>query len=242
VTRERPDDIAIATVTLVRDAQETPLLRRSVRALTRLGFRMFVCDGGSGDEFAAFLRELPNLSLVAANGSGLVGQVRASTAAAARSGAATVVYTEADKEEFFERSLAAFAGTLVTHDSARVTVAARSPSALGTFPSMQRFTETAINQLCERFLGPHGDYSYGPFAMSASLVPFIEQADDDLGWGWRHFIFAIAHRLGHQIVHVPGDYACPADQRDDDEPERLHRLRQLGQNVRGLEAGLGKKL
>jgi hypothetical protein len=203
---------------------------------------MFVCDGGSGGEFAAFLGGLPNLSIVPANGSGLVGQVRASTAAAARSGAPIVVYTEADKEEFFERGLAAFAGTLLTHDSAGVTLAARSSSAFETFPSMQRFTEGAINQLCERFLGPHGDYSYGPFAMPASLAPFIEHADDDLGWGWRHFIFAIAHRLGHQIAHVSGDYACPADQREDDERERLHRLRQLGQNVRGLEAGVRKQL
>jgi hypothetical protein len=231
-------DIAIATMTLVRGVEEEPLLRRSMEALTRQGRHVFVSDGGSGDAFVGFLRSLANVTIVSPTAPGLVGQVRASLAAAAGSGAGAVFYTESDKQVFFESSLREFVERIPRGESTGLRLAARSPQALSTFPAIQQFTEGVINDLCARFLRERGDYSYGPFLLPVELVRYVDRAADDLGWGWRHFIFAIAHRLGHRIRHVPGDYACPRDQRGEDDRERLHRLRQLAQNVRGLEAGL----
>jgi hypothetical protein len=60
----------------------------------------------------------------------------------------------------------------------------------------------------------------------------------DLGWGWRHFAFGAARRLGYRVVLVEGEYACPADQRLEDDGERLHRARQLAQNIEGLLRGM----
>jgi hypothetical protein len=231
-------DLAVATVTLVRDEDEEPLLRRSMEALARVGRPVFVSDGGSDDGFVSFLRSLPNVTGIEPAGSGLVGQVRGSLAAAAASGARFVLYTESDKQEFFETRLPAFIGHLAADESLGVMLAARSPSAFSTFPPMQRFTESTINDLCEGFFGARGDYSYGPFLLRSALVPYVPHTAADLGWGWRHFLFAIAHRLGHSIVHVPDDSACPDDQREENDRDRLHRLRQLAQNVRGLEAGM----
>ena len=105
-------DVAVATMTLVRDEDEEPLLRHSMEALARVGRPVFVSDGGSGDGFVSFLRSLPNVTAVEAGGTGLVGQVRGSLAAAARSGARFVLYTESDKQEFFETRLPAFIGHL----------------------------------------------------------------------------------------------------------------------------------
>jgi hypothetical protein len=237
-----PADLAIATMTLVRDPEEAPLLRRSMEALARTGLPVFVSDGGSGEGLVAFLRSLPNVSTVAPAAAGLVGQVRASLAAAARSGAPFVLYTESDKQNFFDTSLRAFIDRTPRHGSPGVTLAARSERALATFPPMQRFTETTINELCGQLLGEPGDYSYGPFVLPSDLVAYVDRAADDLGWGWRHFIFAIAHRLGRTIRLDAGDHACPEDGRPEDEGDRLHRLRQLAQNVRGLEAGLLQQL
>jgi len=234
-------DVALATMTLVRDENEEPLLRRAMETLAGAGRPLFVSDGGSGSRFVAFLRSLPNVTVVGPVSTGLVGQVRGSLAAAARSGARWVLYTESDKLEFFETRLPA----LFTHDAAEPTgllLAARSPSAFATFPPMQRFTEGTMNDLCGRFFGAFGDYSYGPFLLPADLVAYVEHAAVDLGWGWRHFIFALAHRLGHPIVHVADESTCPYDQRDEDDGERLHRLGQLAQNVRGLEAGMSLRL
>ena len=39
-----------------------------------------------------------------------------------------------------------------------------------------------------------------------------------------------------RIVLVPGDFECPLNQREEDQAERLHRVRQLEQNCRGLAA------
>ena len=231
-------DVAIATMTLVRDAEEERLLRRSLEALAGHGRPVFVSDGGSGGAFVASLRSLANVTVVLPAAPGLVGQVRGSLSAAARSGARFVVYTESDKRAFFESGLHEFIERIPSPDSRGLTLAARSQRALSTFPSIQQFTEGVINELCGRFLGERGDYSYGPFLLPAELVPYVERAPDDLGWGWRHFSFAIAQRLGHRVRQAAGDYECPDDQRGEDDRERLHRLRQLAQNVRGLEAGL----
>jgi hypothetical protein len=57
---------------------------------------------------------------------------------------------------------------------------------------------------------------------------------DDAGWGWRPFVFALAARMGLGVTLLEGDYLCPPDQRGEDAGERLHRIRQLQQNVRGL--------
>jgi hypothetical protein len=233
-----PARVAIATMTLVRDGGEERLLRRSMEALAGAGYPVFVSDGGSGQEFVAFLQALRGVTVVPPSSAGLVGQMRASMAAAAATGAGFVVYTESDKEKFFQAGLRTFTGSLHVADPPGLVLASRSNAAFKTFPRTEQITEAAVNDLYERFFGSRGDYSYGPFALRADLVRFVEHAADDLGWGWRHFIFAIAHRLGHGVVHQSDDYSCPADQQGEDQHERLHRVRQLWQNVRGLEAGL----
>ena len=234
----RQADATIATVTLVREPGEDERLRRALSSLDRVDLPLFVCDGGSGADFVAFLRSLPRTTVVDAVESGLVGQVRASLFAAYRSGARFVLYAEADKEEFFDRRLATFLQHAATDDDSGVVLAARSDSAFVTFPPAQRFAEGTVNRLCGEFFGVKGDYSYGPFLLRCDLAVHADRAGKDLGWGWRHLVFAVAHRLGAKIVHVEDDHTCPEDQRAEDDVERLHRLRQLGQNVNGLLAGL----
>lgn len=103
-----------------------------------------------------------------------------------------------------------------------------------TFPPIQRYTEGVINHLCGELIGVSCDYSYGPFLLNSMLLPSVEAMEPTLGWGWRHFILRTAHRLGHRVVPVIGDYPCPDDQRTEDDEERAHRMRQLSENVLGL--------
>lgn len=234
----RPE-IAVATITLVREPSEAELLRASLTALARIGIPVFVCDGGSGDGFLAFLRALPDVTVVPSTRRGLVGQVRAAMIAASEGQPDYVLYTEADKLQFFQRHLRAFIAHAPLDTNPGAVLAARSAAALGTFPPMQQHTEGTINKLCGDFLRVEGDYSFGPFLLRNDLVPHVDRIEsDDLGWGWRHFIFAIAHRLKLPLTHITEDFFCPEDQRHEDERERLHRVRQLGQNVNGLLAGL----
>jgi hypothetical protein len=234
----RAEGIAIATPTLVRDAGEGPLLRSALASLAALDLPLFVCDGGSGGDFLGYLRTLSRTTLVPPSGTGLVAQVKGSLRAAQATGARFVLYTEPDKRAFFEQKLGTFLGRAPLDDNVGVVIAGRSSSSFATYPRTQRFAEETINRLTGEHCGVDGDYSYGPLLLHHSIVPFIDAAGAELGWGWRHFIFAVTHRLGRKVVHIEDDLPCPDDQRVDDERERLHRLRQLGQNVNGLLAGV----
>jgi hypothetical protein len=61
----------------------------------------------------------------------------------------------------------------------------------------------------------------------------------DIGWGWRFFLLAVARRLGFPIRRFVADLPCPPEQRgEDDTRSCIYRMEQLAQNVRGLALGL----
>jgi hypothetical protein len=95
-------------------------------------------------------------------------------------------------------------------------------------------TENAINECCKEVIEKNIDYCYGPFLFNGQLVAFLDALDNNCGWGWRPFLFAIAHRLGYRIESFEDDFNCPLDQREDNETERIYRMKQLTQNIDGL--------
>jgi hypothetical protein len=228
-------DLAVATITLARDPAEEELLLRSLTLLSERGWPVFVADGGSPDRFVARIGALEHVVLVAPARRGLVAQVDASVRAACASGALRVLYTEPDKHDFFAHRLDGFVRDASV--ASGVAIASRSDAAFATFPPMQRTAETAINAVCARLVGRDGDYCYGPFLLDPALALHFDAIPDDLGWGWRFVMFVAAHRAGLGVELVEGAFECPADQRDESERERLYRISQLEQNVRGVLTG-----
>jgi hypothetical protein len=225
-------------MTLARDEGDEHAL---VAALTQLAASaaapVFVADGGSRASFVDRLRALP-VHVVPVRGRGLVAQVRAALSAAAGAGA-RVLYTEPDKHDFFARHLGEFLAAAPSCNAA-IVLGARSAPAFATFPAFQQLTESTFNQLCAEFVGVRTDYLYGPFLVDAPLVARIGSVADTVGWGWRPFLFATAAREGQRVASIVGDYECPPAQRGDE--ERLHRLRQLQQNVAGLLAATSSRV
>ena len=232
--RER---VCVSTVTWARDENEGRLLRTSLLQLARSNLPIVIADKESDPAFRDFLESHGQFEVVPPGGPSLVGQVQASLAAAA-TGADFILYTESDKELFFRDGLPEFLDRADLHPRAGAVLAARSDAGFSTFPPLQRLTERTINELCGEFIGTPGDYSYGPFVLNRDLVPRVAHVPADAGWGWRHYMFAWAARLGYTLSHIAGDYACPPDQRQEDEGERLHRVRQLQQNIQGLLLGI----
>jgi hypothetical protein len=226
--------VTVATMTWVRTPKEEALLRQALTSLAACALPVAVADRGTSRDFLHFLERSPKFSVTVPADTGLVAQIKASVRAAAVHGSRFILYTEPDKQFFFERRLAALLEAASDRPDASVILASRSPESLLTFPSMQRYTEGVINDLCGELIGVECDYSYGPFLFSRTLLPFVEAMEPTLGWGWRHFMFRTAHRQGHRIVPLIGDYPCPDDQRTEDDEERAHRMRQLSQNVLGL--------
>jgi hypothetical protein len=225
-------DVAIATMTLARDAHEQELLRAALRELAAAGVPVYVTDGGSGVDLVNELRRLPNVTLCDRVADGLWPQVHRSLEAARNSGARFVLYTEPDKKDFFGERLETFIADAVDDRESGVVLASRSQASLATFPPFQQYTESVINRCCAEVIGESFDYSYGPFLLQPAIVDRLDGLEDRIGWGWRTFTFGIAHRLGLRVEQLLNGCACPADQRDD--AQRIYRMSQLAQSVEGV--------
>jgi len=234
-------EVCIATIAFARDDEEDALIRRAMQHLAATGLPVVVSDGGSSPALLEFITHLPGVTLVKPPTRGLVPQVKAALATAAALDTPFVLYTEGDKAEFFERHLADFVSRAPSENDVGVTVAARSEASFATFPPLQRYCEHALAHLTAQVTRVAGDYSYGPFVMHRALVDDMRDVPDDLGWGWRHFMFANAALRGRRVTHITGDYDCPMDQRHEGEHERIHRLRQLSQSVEGLVLALQRR-
>lgn len=233
------NEIVVATITWARNLEEEQALLSALRHLARRGLSVVVADGGSGPSFLLRLKELPKLTLVEAGRSDVFSQARLSLTAASEMGAEYVLYTEPDKEWFFEHALSEFVSAAQDFARAGVVFPSRSAESFATYPASQRYAESVINHLCAETTGIEADYSYGPMLIRRDLLPYTRMLWEDVGWGWRHFVFGVAHRLGRRLVPWPAELPCPPQQRDDSAAERLHRLRQLSENVRGLVSALG---
>jgi hypothetical protein len=229
-----PADVTVATMTWARSAAEADLVERGLSALHRLGLHVTVADRGTDAAFLARLNTRSGLDVTVTTRPGLVAQIQDSFALAARHDTRFLLYTEPDKLPFFETGLPAFVREAPADEDVGIVIAARSPRSFDTFPPMQRYTETVVNDLCARMIGAATDYCYGPFLMHRSLVAHIAALPQQLGWGWRPSTFLAARRQGLRVVARMDDYPCPPDQRDEDDRERAHRLQQLSDNVLGL--------
>jgi hypothetical protein len=229
-------DIAVATITLARQPSEERLLLSSLEALSRVGLRVAVADGGSPAPFVKALRQLPGLKVrVVREPRSLLRQVRTAFDCAREWRTKALLYTEPDKEDFFSTHLVRVLRESLEGNFAHgVSVAARSPEAFLTFPVTQRLTEDVLNRLCGALTGVHTDYSYGPFVLEPRMADYLDTLPDDIGWGWRPFVFALAGRLNHPVSSVVGDFVCPEADRAESAADRTHRMRQLAQNVAGL--------
>jgi hypothetical protein len=230
----KKSELSIATMTWARDSREEGRLRESLSHLAEFKLPTFVTDGGSAKPFIEFLHSFPHFKVLETDGPGVWPQVRRSIRAARESAAPFILYTEPDKLEFFRDNLQPFIGEAPEDEGAGVVIAARSPAGFSTFPEFQRFTETTINRCCAEVTGRQGDYTYGPFILNRGLVPCLNDVAENIGWGWRPYVFAMAHRRGYRMEFSVKDFPCPSEQQEDSQAERIYRMRQLSQSIEGL--------
>ena len=227
-------------MTFSRDAAEDKLLRESLALLAAYKMPVYITDGGSPDSFLQFLQGFPQFKVVQAQKKGLMAQVSSSLAAASASEKPFILYTEPDKKFFFQ-ALPTFLEQ-VPPEAPGIFLASRSAVGFGSYPSFQQMTETCVNNCCTEATGHFLDYTYGPFLMHRRLAPCMAPVQEDIGWGWRPYVFVTAKRLGLQLAEYRDDYLCPPEQQSDSAAERLYRMRQLEQSVRGIVLATGAPL
>jgi hypothetical protein len=222
--------VSVATISWARNEQEEQVLETSLQCLADFGLPVYITDGGSSPRFLQFLHTFSNFTVLYAKG--LWPQAKASITLAAKE-TEFVLYTEPDKLDFFSMYLSKMVQQ-EWHESTGVILASRSSKGFSTFPIFQQLTEHTINQCCKEIIGKNIDYCYGPFLFNSRLMLFMDSIKDDCGWGWRPYLFTIAHRLSLTIQSYQDDFSCPPDQRIDNEAERIYRMKQLTQNLNGL--------
>ena len=228
------DQLAIATITLARNEEEENLLRKALSELARMGLTTYITDGGSTENFKTFLKTFPNFKLADTTIAGVFAQARNSLNDAYNSGSPFILYTEPDKFDFFATSLNRCITEISVGTQTGIVNAARTEYAFQTFPAFQQMTETTINNCCAEVTGVSADFTYGPFLMNRDVVPQLRHITQDIGWGWRPYVFNIAKRMGLTICPYTGDFLCPSDQRKDNPAERIYRMRQLKENIDGI--------
>jgi hypothetical protein len=235
-------NLSIATITWARDEAEENLLRKSLQQLASLQIPVHITDGGSGPAFLDFLRSVPHFRLLQVKEKGVWAQAKNSLFEAYRSGSEFILYTEPDKYDFFFRWLSPMLNEVPVNAQSGIILASRLSAGFDTFPPFQRMTETTINNCCAEVVGKPLDYTYGPFVLNRKLVTYLDLVQEDIGWGWRPFTFIVASRLGYNVEAYEAGFSCPPEQRKDDPEERLYRMRQLEQNIRGIVLAASSEL
>jgi hypothetical protein len=227
-------ELSIATICWARDDEEEKLLRQSLQQLARLERPVYITDGGSNSSFLDFLKSFPNFIILKAEEKGVWAQAKKSLLEAYKKGSKFILYTEPDKLDFFKEGLPRMLDEVSVDEQSGVITASRSAKGFATFPAFQQMTETTINNCCSEVLGEHVDYTYGPFILNKDLIPYLHLIQEDIGWGWRPYVFGIAKRLGYKVEAFEQDFSCPPWQQDDNAKERIYRMKQLSQNIQGL--------
>lgn len=228
------NSICIATITWARDEEEQQLLQRSLAALSSLQIPVFVTDGGSTHSFIEFLNTIPHFTVGQAKQAGVFAQIKQSLDAAFNSNASFALYTEPDKEMFFKTGLLQMLKEINANENTGVVLATRSQQAFSSFPTFQQMTETCINNCCAELIKKELDYTYGPFLLNKKLLSYLNDVKENIGWGWRPYVFNIANRLGLDVHAIEKDFYCPQDQQNDSSKERIYRMKQLEENIRAL--------
>ncbi len=230
-------DISIVTMTRAKP-DDYKLHRAALHELAAHGLPTVITDGGSSEEFLSYLNSFPNFMVQRAEQAGAFLQIKTSFDIAQQFATPYVLYTEPDKQFFFQQRLAEFIERASVHNTTGIIIPARTAESFASYPESQRFTETFTNQLCGRIVGNDGDFSYGPLLVHRTLIPYLSLLEGEIGWGWRLFLFGLARCLRLEIGQIELDLPCPLEQRADSESELFHRMRQLQQNVSGLNLSI----
>lgn len=234
--------ITIATITLARNEEEERALTEALQQLALLNLPVVIADGGSLPSFLQFINNVPQFTVLPHKVSGVWAQAKASVEAAFATTASFILYTEPDKTAFFKTGLLKMLRAVEVTETTGIIMASRSTKGFATFSSFQQMTETTINNCCAEVIGKDLDYCYGPFLFNRKLVPYLNAVKEDISWGWRPYMFGMAHRSGYAVDAYKGEFVCPPMQHEDDLKERIYRMKQLEQNIRGLVLSTGVSL
>jgi hypothetical protein len=226
--------LAVATMTLDLKGNSAIMID-SLETLSKLGYDIFVADGGSSPKFVADMKAM-GLHVDTVEG-GLTFQHKHAILRAADA-AERVLYVEPDKGVFFETCLEKAVDGYFREREEGFSAVSRTPRQMLTFPYHQREWEGKMNMLVGRETGVRGDFVYGPRFFPSSLALHLGEIQRDIGWAALMFLVGRAYNQRLPIRTIYAASTCPFGQRREDNED--HRAKQFYWNKKGFYLGLGK--
>ncbi len=237
-------DFVVSTVALARTKLEAKTILDTLRLLSKINIPIVVADGGSPKKFLNEIRKIHNVIIEKKKKDDLFSQVKQSLYKASKLGRA-IFYLESNKYLLVKTELPKIlkkAKKIITKDPEfGLILISRNKKSFETFPKFQRAEEQFLNKLTISLLHlKKTDYSYGPRILNSSHIKYLKNIHADLGWGWPSFILFTYHKLRKKIYSISVDGVCPVEERVENEEDQRYRLRQLKENLKGIELSLNK--
>lgn len=232
-------DIAITTVSLIRNKEERKVVLQTIENLSRLKIPIVMVDGGSPKEDKEFIRQLPNISFLEEEG-GLTKQLFRSHYRAAAI-ANYLFYLHTDKLDFVKTEAKRMIDYYNNLKNKGVLIPTRTERSLKTYPPFQYTQEKFLNFFIKDYLGIKSDYYAGPKIYPSFLVKYLNQVKENIGWGIEAYFYVLAKRLGLPFDFIPVNFTAPKDI-ENEEQTKLYRLKIIKYQIDGLFQGVKARL
>jgi hypothetical protein len=232
-------EFAITSVSLIRNEAEAEVVLETIYNFSKLNIPVIICDGGSPEEYKKLIRKMPNVILSESPG-GLTHQLVLSHREAAKYGK-YLLYTQSDKLDFSRNTAFKLIETYSANPDKGVLIAARNSASLATYPRFQKTQEEFLNYFMGDYIVIPEDYYAGPKIYPASLVPYLDQLNTDIGWGIEAYFYAIAKRMELPFNFYDFFMRAPVDV-DNPEITKKYRLQITKWQIEGLRLGQSVRL
>ena len=231
--------LAITTLSLIRTSKERKVVLSTIAELNKLQIPIIVVDGGSSEQDKKEISFFPNVKLFETD-KGLTYQLILSHKEAVKQ-ADFLFYLHSDKLSFVKNNCQRMIDFYDQLGNKGMLIPVRSEKSLSTYPFYQRKVEEFLNFFISDYIGTASDYYMGPKIYPASLVTYLDQLEDDIGWGIEAYFYVIAKRLGLPYNFIDCEMVAPEDI-ESEERTKLYRLQITKWQIEGFTQGLKIKL
>lgn len=232
--------IAIATFTLARSKGEEKLIEETIQSLSLLSIPIVISDSGSPLSFIKKVKKIENVILINHNAGTFIEQIISSHKEAAKL-SPHIFFLQTDKLDFAKKYAKKMIDEYTNSSKKGMFIAIRGNDTLQKYPHFQRKQEEFLNYFISDYTGIKGDYVAGPKIYPSSIVKYLDQINEEIGWGVEAFFYVIAKRLNLSFDFFP-IRITPPDDIDDAKTSKLYRLKILQWELDGFFKGLKAKL
>ena len=233
------NDIAITTVSWIRTDEERNVVLSTIKSLSRLDVPIVIADKGSSEKDIDIIKKTPHVIFFKASG-GLTEQLFVSNREAAKV-ADYLFYLHTDKLDFVQNTTSQMITAYRKLKNKGMLIPVRTKESFQTYPFYQQKQEEFLNFFVGDYVGIPNDYYAGPKIYPSTLIPYLDQAKGDFGWGIEAYFYVIAKRLGLPFDLFPFSMQAPIDV-DDEEKTKIYRLNIASWMIDGFLQGQTVKL